>query len=220
MKGNLLLAGTDYGGIFISRNGEKTWAMANDGLGNLRMRAITSHGSTLYAGSGSGVYVSRDHDRHWMAAGLQGRIVQSILVDGSRLFAGTFGAGVWTAHTHHLLWPPVNDGLESDLVVAMAREGKRMYAATIGGVFVSTNDGKSWFDVSDDLTHLSVIVIDVEGHNVVIGTQGGGIFVSRNGGVNCTNITPFTGTDVRLKSEANFWTMALRASFDLSLRIP
>ncbi len=70
--------------------------------GNLRMRAITSHGSMLYAGGGSGIYVSRDHGKNWKAAGLQGHIVQSILVDGSRLFAGTFGAGVWTAHTHHL----------------------------------------------------------------------------------------------------------------------
>ena len=72
--GTTLFAGTDGGGVFKSSNNGVDWAVCKDasnvpnsGLTNLNLRSLALTGSTLYAGTTAGVFVSTDSCASWAA---------------------------------------------------------------------------------------------------------------------------------------------------------
>ncbi len=69
--GTDLLAGTYYGGVFLSTDAGTSWKAANTGLTNLLVLSVAGSpneagGATLFAGTnGSGVFRSTDMGRGW-----------------------------------------------------------------------------------------------------------------------------------------------------------
>jgi ligand-binding sensor domain-containing protein len=64
-----LFAGTDGGGVFYG-DGSGSWAACANtggGMSNLYIRSLTVVGSTLYAGTAAGVFVSTDNCDTWAA---------------------------------------------------------------------------------------------------------------------------------------------------------
>jgi photosystem II stability/assembly factor-like uncharacterized protein len=121
-----------------------------------------------------GVFVSHDAGQHWMqkSSGLDGRDVFSLKQTAAgELVAGT-NRGMFTLAHNATAWSPINDIVEekSSTHTVKTKSGKtrtvagktavksiltarvndveitpqRWLAATSGGLFVSTNDGKSW----------------------------------------------------------------------------
>src|SRR5881409_1094585 len=58
-----VFAGTLRGGIFRSKNGGKSWAPVNTGLDRLETQVLLAHQGVLYAGTGAGVYRSKNGRR-------------------------------------------------------------------------------------------------------------------------------------------------------------
>jgi photosystem II stability/assembly factor-like uncharacterized protein len=90
-------------GVFVTRDGGARWIRKSAGLQGAEITAIaTSVGppASIYAGSAAdGVFVSTDGGESWSAfsAGLADRRIRFLTrsPDGGRLFAGTYGAGLY-----------------------------------------------------------------------------------------------------------------------------
>ena len=95
VDGNNVYAGYTGLGVYVSTNNGSTFSVSNNGLGNLSISALVTHAGKLYAGTNMGIYVSADNGLSWTASCLSTGIVRSFLSDGTTLYAGTFGRGMW-----------------------------------------------------------------------------------------------------------------------------
>jgi hypothetical protein len=101
---DLIYAGVYGFGIYKSTNGGGTWQMQNQGLSNLKVRALTvdpTASQTIYAGleDNAGVYRSVDGASNWgeFNNGLTSRTIKTLWLDGGvcrRLHAGATD-GAW-----------------------------------------------------------------------------------------------------------------------------
>src|SRR5262249_24543976 len=113
--------GTLGGGVFKTTNAGDTWAAS--GLDGLKIRALVrdpTPPATIYAGvendpaaASGGVFSSQDGGTTWtpIDTGLTNKKVQALALDGSTLYAGTDGGGVFQLNGG--TWTPVNNGLAS-----------------------------------------------------------------------------------------------------------
>jgi len=103
-------------------------------------------------------------------------VVWSLLVNGSNLFAGTYGNGVYLSINDGTTWTAVNTGLTNTIVTSLAVNGSNLFAGTNNGVYLSTNNGTSWTAVNTGLTSTRVLSLAVNGSNLFAGTEGGGVW--------------------------------------------
>jgi photosystem II stability/assembly factor-like uncharacterized protein len=101
---NVLYAGTFSSGVFKSSDGGATWAASRNGMrATESVKALVVNPlqpDVVYAGSyESGVYVSTNSGASWVLVnnGLRNRAIRTLSIsrDGSVLYAGTFGEGVF-----------------------------------------------------------------------------------------------------------------------------
>jgi photosystem II stability/assembly factor-like uncharacterized protein len=98
-----IYAGALHEGVFVTRDGGRTWEPAGAGLGNLYVRTVVAdprRAGRVYAGTYGGVFSSADAGRTWSALndGLGHRLVQALALGAGptpTLFAGTLGGGVY-----------------------------------------------------------------------------------------------------------------------------
>lgn len=147
---NILYAGANRGAL-KSVDGGVTWTEINNGFDEfVYVTAITATPSAVYAGTlSTGIFKSTDGGAHWTAINnglstdfdLRGLIVRAIVVDptsSSVLYAATDSKfGVFRSLNGGASWSPMNDGLTSSLVHALAIDatGKSLHAATYTGLF-------------------------------------------------------------------------------------
>jgi photosystem II stability/assembly factor-like uncharacterized protein len=105
---DVLYAGTFSKGVYKSRDGGTTWAASSNGMKDTaEIKALVVHPrqpDVVYAGSyESGVYASTNAGASWALInnGLRNRAIRALSVsqDGSVLYAGTFGEGVFRLGT-------------------------------------------------------------------------------------------------------------------------
>lgn len=123
--------------------------------------SVWANGDTIAAGADSVVYLSRNGGATWkesatVAAGVT--IVRDEWVRNGRLYAGTFGQGVFVSNNWGDTWSPFNEGLTggifnthlfiSDLLV----HGDSLFAATSGaGVYARDLRSGTWHHFGDVL---------------------------------------------------------------------
>jgi hypothetical protein len=110
--------------------------------------------------------------------------VRALAIQGTNIFAGTQGEGVFLSTNNGSSWDTVNTGLPSHQIYALAVRGTNIYAGTYGfGVFLSTNNGASWTALDTGVTGPKVIsCLTVSGSNIFAGTVEGGVFASKDSG--------------------------------------
>lgn len=137
-SGNFLLAGTGYngtsGGIFRTSNGGANWIISNYGLPGfgLEVNHLSSIGANIYAGTGTGVYLSINNGGSWESISLQLSNVRvlSIAQFNSNLFAGTPN-GVYVTTNYGVNWNLRNQGFVSGIYVRkLLTAGINLYAGT------------------------------------------------------------------------------------------
>ncbi len=135
--------------------------------------------------------------RAWIMPGdnLSGQVanfISSLATDGTNIYAGTWGDGVFRSDDNSESWTAVNTGLNGlfdKYIHAIASDGTNLFAGTDGGgVFLSTNNGDSWSAVNTGLGGgaLYVYTIAIDGTNIYIGTGGSGVYLSTNNGASWT----------------------------------
>ncbi len=137
----------------------------------------------------------------WIQTNLPNTDVYSLAVNGSNLFAGTGGRGVFLSTNNGTSWTAVNNGLTTRTVYSLVVNGPNLFAGTLGGVFLSTNNGISWTAVNNGLTDDDVLSLAVNGSNLFAGISGGGVFLSTDNGTSWTAVNAGL-TDTRVWSLA------------------
>ncbi|MGH7594930.1 MAG: WD40/YVTN/BNR-like repeat-containing protein [bacterium] len=109
----MLAAGTDNNGIYISRDSGKVWAKSEAGLDHATFYAIAfdpNHTEVIYAGGYvTGVYKSIDGGRSWKRyqEGLKNLNIHSVAVDranSNRVYAGTMWGGIFRSDDGGVTW--------------------------------------------------------------------------------------------------------------------
>ena len=160
-----------------------------------------SGGTNLFAGASggggtNGVYLSTDKGTTWTAVdyglptspNIYALAVSPNGIEGTNLFAGTFGNGVYLSTNNGTNWTAVDSGMPPNSTVnALLVSGKNLFAGTGGGVWLSTNNGTSWSAAYSGMTQLPVTCFvvspnGISGTNLFAGTNGEGVFLSQNDG--------------------------------------
>ena len=151
----------------------------NDGLTNTNVTALAVSGTSLFAGTVAGVFLSTDNGTHWSSAnnGLTNSLVMSFAICNTLLFVGTNGGGVFLSSNSGVSWTSVNSGLTNLHVFSLATSDTNLFAGTSdGGVFLSTNRGTSWAGVETGLIKSVVEALAVSGTDLCAGTSGAGVW--------------------------------------------
>ncbi|MDR3667580.1 MAG: fibronectin type III domain-containing protein, partial [Ignavibacteriaceae bacterium] len=133
--------------------------------------------------------LSTNNGTSWTAVnnGLTNSMVNTFVVNGTNLFAGTQGGGVYLSTNNGSSWTAVNNGLAGYAlyIYALTVSGTNFFVATDGGgVYLSTNNGSSWTAVNGN----TVQSLALYGTNLFAGADLWGVFLSTNNGTNWTSV--------------------------------
>ena len=92
----------------------------------------------MYAGTGSGIYISTNGGQLWVQTSLSNQIVFSLAVNGSNIFAGTCYSGILRSTNNGMNWiqTSISNATIYDIIIC----GNAVLAGA-GGVYRSTNNG-------------------------------------------------------------------------------
>jgi ligand-binding sensor domain-containing protein len=160
-KDDVLLAGTMSAGVFWSTDDGEHWGNGNAGLENLSIRTLSRDQSgLLYAGTGEGVYVSRNNGRSWTpfldGMGLEERQIHSFAVDQKgMLYAG--GSEEIYRGREKMAWEPLHHQLMISPILNLIYDQKEgIVAGTFGkGTYVNRNN--AWMSDNMGLVNLSIL---------------------------------------------------------------
>jgi hypothetical protein len=186
VKDTVILAGTIGSGVFLSYDDGSSWDPSNTQPANLNIRMLARKDSNLFAGTNASAFRSTDNGLTWNLAGLNGWVVRAFASRGSKLFAATDGHGVQRSIDNGANWIPINDGLGSIDVYALAVKDTNLFAATENGMFRTSNDS-TWTEVNDGLYSALQLgdpqTLIVYGSNILIGFPNfAGVYLSLNNG--------------------------------------
>jgi hypothetical protein len=126
---NLIYAGTDSQGVYISTDGGATFDQASTDLPNLTVNALASDPEdpgVIWAGTTDGVFKSLDLGATWIedSFGLYNRWVLSLLVHEPtrRILIGSYGGGLRWSPIDHLGSRPASQAgvLPAELLISVA----------------------------------------------------------------------------------------------------
>lgn len=184
--GNTIYAGTKNGIKKTTDNGV-TWTDANTGLNaNAYVNKIVIDGAIMYAATDGGLYKSIDNAQNWtMFSAVEAR---SLVVNGNlmvtfspeniyRLNVSTNGGSTWTNKRNGLPNTALLNGQDifSSIfyVLDIRIIGSNILLATNKGVYMSSDNGDNWIDISVGLESRNVNSIYDDGTYVYVGTDGG-----------------------------------------------
>jgi photosystem II stability/assembly factor-like uncharacterized protein len=130
--GNNFFAGT-AGGVLLSTDNGNSWSEMNNGLtSNPYVSLIAGSGNNIFTTIGP-LYRSLDNGSNWAidTNGMGNNYIQSFLIAGNYIFAGTQSGGVYLSTDTGYSWHAVNDGLGNVVsVISLVATGDTVYAGT------------------------------------------------------------------------------------------
>ena len=185
-----VFVGTKGAGIYVSRDGGKTWKPGNEGLGKATVAQIVidpNNSDIVYAAvlNQGGVYKSTDGGLTWRA-----------INRGIDLSQAGWG---WTAF----------------ISIAAGDSNRLYYSGATNGLYLSSDGGESWQRISGYCPLIGGIAVDPQDANHIYlaafdtGTEcpSHGIYESTDGGQTLTRLTP----DEMLGPAGDDWHLAVHA---------
>lgn len=213
-----ILAGTGLAGIYVSENNGDTWAPSNNGMAATGIKdiAVTSNG--LLAGTTSGIFLSTDGGKSWMRKnnGLITTNINDIYSDGFKLFAGTYGGGVFMSADNGNTWTAIKSGLSGQAlyVNSVIRLNNRLVIGTGDKIYVSDNEGTTWTQSATGITPTSIRSV-TELYGTLYAATTAGIYYSTDSGSTWTLASAATGSSLgNYNGTLYLWGGALYKSFD------
>jgi len=167
----------EWGGVFASHDGGREWTQESSGLGGRDVFALAEAANgTLVAGTNRGVFLLEPHSSVW-------RPSAAVVNVKTTLHTVRRGKKKVTL-TSKSVTRGVLDGRVNDLEV----EADRWVAATSNGLYISTNDGKTWSG-GPVLGKNDLISAQVKAQLLVAATRMF-VLVSLDGGANWQQTSP------------------------------
>ena len=199
--GTSLFAGTNFGAYRTNDNCQ-TWTNVSNGLpiiggtGASDVYAFTLLGTNLYAGTDDGVYVSTNNGNNWSSAGLSGKFVNALTINGTNIFAGIISSNyldpdVYLSTNSGISWTPV--GTLQSSILSLVSSGNKVFAVTnleSNNIFLTTNNGNTWNSIG--LLNQYMYSLAISGNTMFAGTNnmnGNHIFRSTDYGGSWVNVS-------------------------------
>ena len=188
-----IYAGTWGGNIYISTNQGTSWTKINQGMSVGFVWSLkVVNDNLIFAATEKGLY--KYNGSNWTLTTLSGMDVHSISIgttgSTTRIFAATWGNGVYTSTDFGATWLHSVDGcynlLAMNTIEAVSAE-KAFVTSFGGGVFVTVNGGVSWSKIN--LGYSFAWTVASSGNYIYAGTYGDGLYLSSNGGTNWSKVT-------------------------------
>src|SRR5215475_951464 len=137
---------------------------------------------------------SQGQPRLRQTSGPEGGIILTLFSNGSNLFAGTLGGGVFRSTNQGASWMAANTGLPPlTIATAFAASGTNLFVGAPGGVFRSSDNGGSWTPVNTGLSLAPLVnALATAGTNIFAVTESG-VFRSTNQRANWTSANSHPG---------------------------
>jgi photosystem II stability/assembly factor-like uncharacterized protein len=204
-SGTNIFVSTRYSGVFLSTDNGKSWSEKNKGLTDLANSKLTCIGSKIFLGNCKGVFLSTDSGENWfnITKGFTDFDVEALSAIGNSLIAAIRGE-IFLSSDEGKSWDCV---YSKNIQVSswspyhyFILNGSYIFAAKGEGIMASSNAGKSWYYLNNDITKGDIPSIAASGRNLFAGTRGIGIICSTDNGntwVKVNNGLPYYHTDLR-----------------------
>ncbi len=156
------------------------WQLINTSMNVGYIWSLQYLNGAIYAGTEAGLYMSADEGNTWISLGLNNYDVRAVVTtnnnkENTKIYAGTWGSGVFVSTDLGQTWTSNNDGL-SELAVQSLAKGLNgeLYAGTFGGG-VAVNYGNGWQKMNLASRYIWTVAVDKYGA-VYAGTYGEGLF--------------------------------------------
>jgi photosystem II stability/assembly factor-like uncharacterized protein len=169
----------------LSKNGkgyrELDSGMRNPSASNSHITSLIVKGATLLASTNDqGVYRSTNFGEYWEKsnAGLTDPYVSSLVSIGNYLIAATYAGKIYRSSDDGESWVRTASGINGVkyYVYSFLRKGGNIFAPTDNGVFLSTDIGLTWSNISQGLTNLKVNELAIMGNDLYVATEGQGVW--------------------------------------------
>jgi photosystem II stability/assembly factor-like uncharacterized protein len=190
-----IFVSVSYRGVYTSTNQGRKWVKVSRDLrasSYFRLVMDPRNRSTLFVGTGSGLWRTDDRGGHWkQVAGLPKiGYAYGIAWQGDRLFVGIGGSGVFYSDDRGTSWTPAQKSPEDRAIVELAAGPATLYAGTAGdgfqsGVFRSLDRGATWQPARSGMDSLEVdlVAVDPSDPDVLYASaRDGGLFKSTDRG--------------------------------------
>lgn len=176
--------------LYASTNYGKSWTSI--GLKNISVNALltTSNGSTIFAGSNHGVFISTTNGADWeqVNIGLTDTIITSIACIGTNLFAGTSNSGVFLSSDNGMSWKQTNNELSYSWISSLSILNNEIIATTPSGIYYSYDNGSNWSQFSLQPGPINSLI--VSGNSIFVCVYNGGTYRSADNGISWSWIGP------------------------------
>lgn len=145
ISGNNIFAGTP-GGMYLSNNNGSSWTTVNTGLTSC-INSIAIKDSNIFAATRGGVFLSTNNGGNWapINTGLTNKNVNSLTINGSQIFAGTYSGGIFLSRDNGSSWTAVNESFPSTVnFTVKTYRGVEYLAANGTTLFAGTMDKGIW----------------------------------------------------------------------------
>jgi hypothetical protein len=183
VKDSIIFAGIEGStsdGVYLSTNNGDSWTPVNNGFpttnqGLPQIMSLGISGSNIFAGTGNGIFVSSNNGGLWTE-------VSSFDITGENTFAAqdsniyfASGSKIYLSSNNGTSWTTADNGLMNNDIMSLAVSGNIILAgADNEGVFMSTNNGGLWTNVSTNgIANQNVTSFAIIGTTIFAGTDAG-----------------------------------------------
>lgn len=173
---NKIFIGTATNGVYVSNDNGATWTVTNNNLTARNINMLTFVGTKLFAATSAGIVSTTDYGATWGQVSLQGKNIITIKANNNKIFAGTWGDGVYISNDNGATWTQSNNGMTYLLIYAITFDNNNnVYVASGANVYSSKDGGANWVLKNEGLP-LDVYGIEVLDNYLYAGTNTYGVY--------------------------------------------
>jgi len=177
---NTLLTGTSNGKLY--RTTQNASQEINADMNVKKIWSIDAAENSLYVGTESGIYVTKNDGTSWQSLGLTKKDVRSVVTHNGNLIAAVWGEGVFASTDGGTTWSSKNSGLKNLNVQSIVAKDATLLAATYGGgIYTSSDNGNTWNKSSIDCDYIWNLSVASNG-TMYAATYGNGVYQSSDNG--------------------------------------
>ncbi len=178
-RNNTVILG-HHNGVYISTDQASSWVLTSL-TDQIRMIFVDDN-DNIFAGTTSGaIYRSSDYGSSWIIVsnGMNGYVVNALSqVSDSIFYAGT-DIGIYKSIDDCNSWIFLEGSPANVTTISSAAVSEVYCGTSTDGVFISTDEGRSWQNRSPGLPNKFITaMLTLPARKIVIGTYGDGMFIS------------------------------------------